>query len=67
MTDIQSNQVELLVDGCVDDGLFAVWQGSNFDNVPFDTQQDRRHETITNQKSVKNCYIDYIEVFQQNL
>ena len=27
---------------------------------PFLTQQDRRHETMTNRKSVKNWYIEYI-------
>ena len=34
--------------------------------VPFHTQQDRRHETTTNRKSVKNWYIDYIGKYTNN-
>ena len=28
--------------------------------VPFDTQQDRRHESTANRKSAREWYIDYI-------
>ena len=29
-------------------------------SIPFYTQPDRRHETTTNRKSVKNWYVEYI-------